>query len=314
MLAAYLTLARPGYWVKNAFMLLGVVLAWFYHPQAVGIGLAGRVAWAFLAVSVIASGNYVLNEIFDAPTDRHHPLKRSRPIAAGTITPGVAWAEYILLAAAGLAMAWLVNRAFFAAGAALLAMGVIYNVPPLRTKQIPCLDVLSEAFNNPLRLFLGWFTVSQSEVPPLSLLAAYWMAGAFFMATKRFAEYRMLGPEPAAAYRRSFRWYDEEKLLVSMFFYATTAALLLGVFIIRYHLELILSVPLVAGLFSYYLHVALKPASAAQAPERLYRERGLMIYLVLCLAVFIGLMLVRIPVLYDLLNVPPAEAPPLWRF
>ena len=34
----------------------------------------------------------------------------------------------------------------------------------------------------------------------------------------------------------------------------------------------------------------------------------------LCLAVFLGLMLVRIPALYNLLNVPPAEAPPLWRF
>jgi decaprenyl-phosphate phosphoribosyltransferase len=314
MFTTYVTLARPGYWVKNAFMLLGVVLAWFYHPQAAGIGPAGRVAWAFLAVSVIASANYVLNEIFDAGTDRYHPVKRSRPLAAGEVAPGAAWVEYILLAAAGLAMAWLVSRAFFAAGAALLAMGVIYNVPPLRTKQIPYVDVLSESLNNPLRLFLGWFTVSQSEVPPLSLSVAYWMAGAFFMASKRFAEYRMLGPEPAAAYRRSFRWYDEERLIVSMFFYATTAALLLGVFIIRYHLELILSVPLIAGLFSYYLHVALKPASAVQAPERLYRERGLMIYLILCLAVFLGLMLVRIPLLYELLNVPPGEAPSLWRF
>ena len=314
MFTTYFTLARPGYWVKNAFMLLGVVLAWFYHPQAVDFGLAGRVVWAFLAVSVIASSNYVLNEIFDARTDRHHPVKRSRPIAAGEISPGAAWAEYLLLAAAGLAMAWPVNRTFFAAGAALLAMGVLSNVPPLATKQIPYVDVLSESLNNPLRLLLGWFTVSQSEVPPLSLLVAYWMAGAFFMAGKRFAEYRMLGPEQAAAYRRSFRWYDDEKLIVCMFFYATSAALLLGVFIIRYHLELILSVPLVAGLFSYYLHVALKPASAAQAPERLYRERGLMIYLVLCLAVFLGLMLVRIPALYELLNVPPAEAPPLWRF
>jgi decaprenyl-phosphate phosphoribosyltransferase len=314
MANACLSIARPGYWVKNGFMLLGVALAWFYHPQAVDGALAARIAWALAAVSVLASANYVLNEILDAHADRHHPAKRLRPIASGQLPAAAAWVEYAVLAVAGLVMAGLVNRAFFAAGAALLAMGGVYNVPPAATKRIPYLDVLSESLNNPLRLALGWFTVSQAEVPPLSLLVAYWMAGAFFMASKRFAEFRLLGPERAAAYRRSFRWYDEEKLLVSMFFYATSAALLLGVFIIRYHLELILGMPLVAGLFSYYLHVALKPASAAQAPELLYRERGLMIYLAVCLAVFLGLMLVRIPALYQLLNVPPAQAPPLWRF
>jgi 4-hydroxybenzoate polyprenyltransferase len=311
---SYLALARPEYWVKNVFMLLGVVLAWFYHPEVWGGRVAALVGWAFLAVSVVASSNYVLNEILDAPMDRHHPTKRQRALAAGRIRPGPAWFLWLLLAVMGLSMAWLVNRAFFAAALALVGMGVVYNVPPVRTKQIAYLDVLSESLNNPLRLLLGWFTISQAEVPPVSLMAAYWMAGAFFMATKRLAEYRMLGPETARAYRRSFRWYDEPKLTVSAFFYATAAALLLGVFIIRYHLELILAVPLIAGLFSYYLHVALKPGSAAQAPERLWRERGLMLYLLVCAVALVGLMFVRIPALYEWLNVPPAATPALWHF
>ncbi len=314
MFVRYLTLARPDHWVKNVFMLLGVVLAWFYHPEFWGLRAVGLVAWALATVSVLASSNYVLNEILDAPTDRRHPTKQHRPIAAGEIGPANAWAEWLLLALAGLAMAWMVNQAFLVAAAALLAMGVVYNVPPLRTKQVTYVDVLSESLNNPLRLLLGWFAVSQAEVPPVSLLVAYWMAGAFFMATKRLAEYRMLGPELATAYRRSFRHYGEESLIVSAFFYATAAALLLGVFIIRYHLELILGVPLIAGLFSYYLHVALKPASAAQAPERLWREWGLMLYLLLCAVALVGLMFVHIPAMYELLNVPPSAAPALWRF
>ena len=99
-----------------------------------------------------------------------------------------------------------------------------------------------------------------------------------------------------------------------MFFYACGAALLLGVFIIRYHLELILSVPLIAGFFSYYLHVTLKPESAAQAPERLYRERGLMAYLMICLLSFLALMFVEIPVLYEVFNVESSRLPALWTF
>jgi hypothetical protein len=99
-----------------------------------------------------------------------------------------------------------------------------------------------------------------------------------------------------------------------MFFYATCFALFLGVFIIRYHLELILTVPLVAGFVSYYLHIAFKTTSAAQNPERLYREFGLMAYLGLCVVAFTALMFVEIPALYGWFNVVPSAAPTLWKF
>ena len=89
-------------------------------------------------------------------------------------------------------------------------MGVAYNVPPLRTKELPYLDVLSESINNPLRLFLGWFALVPSKVPPLSLILAYWMVGAFFMATKRFAEYRHIGdPKARRSIGKSFGYYSE---------------------------------------------------------------------------------------------------------
>src|SRR5207245_1108988 len=157
---------------------------------------------------------------------------------------------------------------------------------------------------NPIRLLLGWFAVAQSEFPPVSLLVAYWMVGAFFMASKRFAEYRSIAnPATAGAYRSSFRHYDEKRLLISMFFYTTCFALFLGIFIIRYHLELILIFPLVAGFVSYYLHIAFKPESAAQSPEHLYREKGLMAYLGVCVVVFVTLMFIHIPAMYAWFNV-----------
>jgi hypothetical protein len=134
------------------------------------------------------------------------------------------------------------------------------------------------------------------------------------MASKRFAEYRSIGDKArAAAYRSSFQYYDENRLLVSMCSYACGSAFLLGVFIIRYHLELILLVPLVAGFFGYYLHIALKIDSPVQAPEKLYREWGLMIYLSICLVAFVFLMFVQIPWLYQLFNVPESQNPILWR-
>lgn len=310
----YASIARPDHWFKNVFMALGVLLAFFYHPEVLTWAAMLNIAIAVAATCLIASSNYTINEILDAPTDRSHPTKQSRPIPAGRIWLPAAYVQWVLLGCVGLALAAQINIAFFWTGASLLFMGLMYNIPPVRTKEIPYLDVLSESVNNPIRLLLGWFAVTATEVPPVSLLIAYWMIGAFFMGAKRFAEYRYIGDkERAAAYRNSFRYYDENRLLVSLIFYITSFALFSGVFIIRYHLELILIFPLVAGFVCYYMHIALKPDSAAQNPEKLYREKGLMAYLVLCVVAFFALMFVQIPALYDFFNVLPSPVDPLWK-
>jgi hypothetical protein len=139
------------------------------------------------------------------------------------------------------------------------------------------------------------------------------MLGAFFMGTKRYAEYRHLGDRVIAeAYRRSFRRYDEHSLLISVLFYATSCALFAGIFIVRYHLELILAVPLAAGFFAAYLRIGLQPDSAAQQPERLYRQRGFVVYTTLTAAFFAVLMFTRIPALYEWFNVTPSSVEALW--
>ena len=150
---------------------------------------------------------------------------------------------------------------------------------------------------------------------PYALLSGGLFLGAFFMATKRFAEYRWINdPERAAQYRRSFRHYTEENLLVSMFIYAIASALFLGVFIVRYRLELVLAFPILAGFYGYYLYVGLKPNSTVQNPEHLYRERGLMAYLTLCLGAFLLLMFWDMPWLYEYFKVAPPAVESLWKF
>jgi decaprenyl-phosphate phosphoribosyltransferase len=314
VLAPYFRIARVDHWVKNAFMLLGVLLAYFYAPQLFTRAAIPALVFAVLATCLVTSSNYVLNELLDAPFDRLHPVKRERPAARGEVKRSLALAEWLLLAAAGIGLAFALNRYFGLAALALWGMGIVYNVPPLRTKDHAYVDVLSESLNNPLRLLLGWHALVVDRLPPLSLLLAYWMAGAFFMAIKRFAEYRSLAdPEVAAAYRSSFRHYDEDRLLVSVFFYAVASAIFLGVFIVRYKLELVLAVPVVAGFFAFYLRIGLRPESPVQSPERLHRERGFVAYAVATTAIFVLLMFSSIPELYELFNVPPASFAPLWR-
>jgi 4-hydroxybenzoate polyprenyltransferase len=309
----YVQMARIDHWFKNAFMLLGVIVALFVEPSLMRVDVIPRLLLAFVATCIVASSNYVLNEMLDAPYDRKHPVKKHRPAAAEKVRRRWAIAEWLGLGALGLGLAWLVNPLFTAAAAALWVMGVLYNVKPVRTKELPYLDVLSESINNPIRLFLGWFPLIPDRVPPLSLVLSYWMVGAFFMALKRFAEYRTIGDRATAIrYRRSFAHYDEDRLLVSVFFYAIAASLFAGVFLVRYHLELILGIPFGAGLLAYYMKLGLKADSPVQNPERLYRERGFMLFAMISVAVFVLLMFVSIPALYAAFNVELVKTTPLW--
>jgi 4-hydroxybenzoate polyprenyltransferase len=309
----YIQIARIDHWFKNAFMLLGIVLAVFYQPEVATWSSLIPLALAVAATCLVASSNYVLNELLDAPRDRLHPEKKHRPVPSGQVSARIAYVEWLALAAIGFSIAYALNIYFFASAVFLWVMGVAYNVPPLRTKEWPYLDVLSESVNNPIRLLLGWFALVTGHVPPLSLVISYWMIGAFFMAMKRYAEYRHINDKRvAASYRRSFEYYTEERLLVSILFYATTCALFAGIFIVRYHLELILFAPLAAGLFAYYLHIGMLPDSPVQNPEKLYRQRGFFAYMVLCTVAFVLLMFTSIPFIYDLFNVEPASVAPLW--
>jgi 4-hydroxybenzoate polyprenyltransferase len=310
----YVELARIDHWFKNSFMLLGVVLALFYRLEAITWSLIPQLLVAVLATCLVASSNYVLNELLDGPTDALHPEKRMRPVPSGRINRTLGYVEWIGLAVVGLSLALQINSMFAASALWLWVMGFLYNVPPIRTKELPYIDVLSEAINNPIRLLLGWSALIHDIVPPVSLLISYWMIGAFFMATKRYAEYRHIGDaRVAAAYRGSFAYYTEERLLVSILFYATACALFGGIFIVRYHLELILFTPLAAGLFAQYLKLGLMADSPTQHPERLYKHRSFVAYLVASFCVFVVLMFVEIPVLYDWFNVEPSTAPALWR-
>jgi decaprenyl-phosphate phosphoribosyltransferase len=300
----YLAIARPGHWFKNIFMLPGVAIAMALTHRGLSLGLAARVVSAVMAACLIASANYTINEWLDAKTDLHHPKKKHRPSVAGTVHAPLVYIQWLALATAGLAIAYQLNTLFFGTALLFLVMGIVYNVPPLRFKDRPYLDVLSEAINNPIRLVLGWCTIVEDVIPPSSILIAYWMCGAFLMAVKRYSEVRYIdNPQQAGRYRKSFIHYNEKRLLLSSFFYALTATFLLGVFLIKYRVEFVIAVPFISALFVWYLHLGMAHESVAQSPEQLYRHRAFIGYVCFLTALLIVLALLDIPSLNILLRV-----------
>ena len=297
LIKAYIEIARPDHWFKQIFMLPGVVFAVYDSPELLSWEIIPTLLLALLATCLIASSYYTINEIIDAPMDALHPVKKNRPVPSGRVNLKIAYTEWILLGLTGLVLGWHINLFFFLSLLSLLIMSFLYNIPPIRLKDLPYLDVLSESINNPLRLLLGWFAVNDAYPPTLSLIMAFWMIGAFFMSVKRYAEYRRIGNAIVAEkYRKSFSYYNQHRLILNMVYYASAFGLFFGIFLVRYRIELILSVPFLAGFISMYMQLGFLEDSPAQYPERLYKQKGLVLYISCCLILILLLLFIDIPI------------------
>jgi decaprenyl-phosphate phosphoribosyltransferase len=294
----HLAICRIDHWFKNVFVLPGIVAAVGVDPDHVSPRLWFNVVVGLASICLVASSNYVVNEVLDAPSDLSHPVKHARPVPSGKVNIPLAYVQWLVLMLAGVGLGSLISTPFMLTALVLWVMGCVYNIRPIRSKDLPYVDVLSESVNNPIRMLAGWFIAGTASVAPASLLLSYWMVGCYFMAMKRYAEFRDIADQPrAAAYRKSFAYYTEERLLVSIMFYGAAAMLFLGAFAFRYRLELVLAFPLVSLVMAIYLMIAFRPNSAVQRPEHLYKEPTLMAAVVACAVVACFALLVDIPAL-----------------
>lgn len=292
----YIKIMRIDHWIKQLFILPGFICAMYLGKFPFKINYLLLLAVGLFATSFIASANYVINEYLDREFDKYHPVKKKRVLVSSNVDGRVIWLLWFILGTSGLFLGIkILGTNFFLTELVLLIMGLLYNVKPIRTKDLFIFDVLSESVNNALRLLLGWFILPINIVIPISMVLGYWMCGAFLMAIKRYAEYLMINDKKKASlYRKSFKYYTDKSLLTTAFFYAMISIFFIGIFLIKYKIELILFMPFLIGLYCYYFYMSFAKDSAVQKPEKLFKERGLMTYLTFLIIIFIILMNINI--------------------
>ncbi len=157
-LAAAVRLLRPRQFVKNLF----VAAPLFFTPEALTPTTALAVGVAVLAFCLVAGGLYAVNDILDRDADRLHPVKRHRPLAAGTLGVGPAAALAGVCLFAGLALALALSLAF---GALVIAYAVLVTAYGLYLKRIALLDVACIALGFVLRVEAGAVVIQVEPSP-----------------------------------------------------------------------------------------------------------------------------------------------------
>lgn len=181
---AMLKQMRLHQWSKNALVFAPLILA--------GMATVGA-AWlqalvAFLALSMLASGTYILNDLFDLQEDRQHWSKRHRPIASANLPIAHAVLLFGALLAAALALGML-------AGPAVLGLLVVYGFLTisysLALKRQPITDAFVLATLFTLRLGVGIAAVG-ALVSPWLLVFSMFLFGSLSLA-KRYTELTRMG-------------------------------------------------------------------------------------------------------------------------
>ncbi|MGH7999794.1 MAG: decaprenyl-phosphate phosphoribosyltransferase [Brasilonema sp.] len=178
---AHIAALRPRQWTKNLVVFAAPLFSFSINLQSF---LGSLLAFALFCCA--SSSFYLLNDIADVESDRQHPVKCKRPIAAGLVSIPVALGMALVLLSSALIIAYLRSPALGVTITLYAILQVVYN---LRLKRMVILDIGAIATGFVLRAYAGFAATGA----PLS----YWfllctaMLALFLAVEKRKAELRL---------------------------------------------------------------------------------------------------------------------------
>lgn len=184
MLPALLKTMRPKQWPKNGFLFAALI----FDRQLLGSTALLRTVAGFGLFCLLSSVVYIVNDLLDVESDRQHPLKRHRPIAAGTLPRRAATAAALVLLVIVFPLAYVLSPAFALICLVYLVVNIAYST---RLKHIVILDVLVLASLYVVRVAAGASLITVTSFSPWLYVFTSFLA-LFLGVGKRRAELNQL--------------------------------------------------------------------------------------------------------------------------
>lgn len=196
---AWLRALRLHQWSKNLLVFVPLLLSGDFREATIALSVS-----AFVLLSLVCSGTYLINDMLDLQEDRAHWTKRQRPIAAGQLSLSASAAVAMILIVFSLAVAWLYLPQLAVWLTAYLVTTLLYT---LHLKQVPILDlfVLGALFT--CRVGMGVAVLGHEYSVWLFLFTAFFFFG--LAAVKRYVEIgRAISRGESTAIRSAYRPED----------------------------------------------------------------------------------------------------------
>ena len=203
MLPPLLKAMRPKQWAKNVFVFAGV----FFDGKVLILSKLVSSVAAFVIFCLVSSAIYLINDLADIERDRQHPIKRSRPLASGTLSPLAAKIAAAIMLGACLPAAFVINAAFGGIVTAYAAVMVLYSFV---LKHIVIIDVMTIAAGFVLRVFGGTTVVQVTRFSPWLYVCT--TLGALFIAIGKRRHELLLLSNDASQHRSILQEYSIEFL------------------------------------------------------------------------------------------------------
>lgn len=268
----WLDLIRIRQWYKNLVIFLPLIFAaHFMIANEILLTVLG-----FIALCLVSSSAYIINDIIDRDADKNNPEKRARPIAAGIISIKQAYVAAALLLALGLLLAFMLSPSFVIFASAIFIITFVYSI---KLKHIAILDIVAIAVNFVLRAVSGAYIISVI-VSPWLIVCTFFLS-LFLSAGKRFSESGFLAKR-AASHRKVLSDYTPEltKALLNISTVSLIMAYSLYSFMSIYPM-LILTLPIALYIIFHYLALIYNGSEIARKTELFYKDKGIMAGLIM---------------------------------
>ena len=243
----WLVETRIHHWLKNILVFVPLALT----PQSLSLQTVIECTLGFLILSIVCSGSYLLNDVFDVDADRVHWSKCKRPVASGLISISNALVTGTALCIFGLLAAIALNGIFAVYLGTYMLLSLAYSY---RLKTMALLDLVVLASLFTLRIVMGMVLIGVTLTPWLPLFVFTFFGG--LSAAKRTTE--LVKRTQCGDHSNNRRGYQENDLSLLI---ALGTTFSIGALII----------------FSLYLSIVIVPEAIFRSPERLWISVPLML-------------------------------------